>query len=131
MTTINLPLKIILPRVTKKDRTIMLNLNIYRNLHYIVNNQVKKAFKEQIQHKLTGLSFNRVQLHYVLYRGSARMCDVSNICCMIDKYFCDAMVESGVIEDDNYNHVPYVTYKFGGIDKENPRCEVYIEELPS
>ena len=37
------------------------------------------------------------------------------------------MTELGKWEDDNYTVIKEVTYKFGSIDKDNPRVEVIIE----
>lgn len=41
----------------------------------------------------------------------------------------DVLVKSGLLPDDNYLVVPEVHAIFGGIDKENPRTEVTIEEV--
>jgi hypothetical protein len=38
----------------------------------------------------------------------------------------DLMVDAGIIEDDNYSIVPKITLIYGGIDKENPRCDIEI-----
>ena len=40
----------------------------------------------------------------------------------------DAMRHAGVIADDDYTHINCLTVQFGGIDKENPRCEVFLED---
>ncbi|MFR7882299.1 MAG: hypothetical protein ACLU5J_13130 [Christensenellales bacterium] len=37
------------------------------------------------------------------------------------------MTEVGKWKDDNYTVIKEVTYKFGSIDKDNPRVEVIIE----
>jgi Holliday junction resolvase RusA-like endonuclease len=47
---------------------------------------------------------------------------------VITKFTHDALVEFGILEDDNYNIVTEITYRFGGVDKDNPRCDVTIEE---
>lgn len=38
----------------------------------------------------------------------------------------DTLVDAGILEDDNYNVVPELILKHGGLDKENPRCEIEI-----
>lgn len=53
--------------------------------------------------------------------------DVSNVCSVVDKFFCDALVEEGRIPDDNYDHIPEIKYIFGEVDKTNPRVDVEIE----
>jgi hypothetical protein len=40
----------------------------------------------------------------------------------------DLLVECGHIEDDNWFVVPELKLLFGGVDKENPRVEIYDEE---
>lgn len=67
-------------------------------------------------------------IRYVLFVGTKRLCDVANVCSVVDKFFLDALVESGKLPDDNYQYVPKVTYEFGGYDKGNPRIEIIIEE---
>ena len=38
----------------------------------------------------------------------------------------DLLVDAGVIEDDNWFIIPEISLKFGGIDRQNPRCEISI-----
>ena len=40
----------------------------------------------------------------------------------------DAMRHAGVVADDDWKHIDCLTIQFGGIDKLNPRCEIYIDE---
>jgi hypothetical protein len=47
---------------------------------------------------------------------------------VITKFTHDALVEFEILEDDNYNFVNEIVYKFGGVDKDNPRCDVVIIE---
>jgi hypothetical protein len=37
---------------TKKNKNLSLNLNTYRNMHYIINNNLKMQFKELIKDQL-------------------------------------------------------------------------------
>ncbi len=41
----------------------------------------------------------------------------------------DALVDRGLLEDDNYTVLPKVTLLFGGIDKKEPRVEIEIINL--
>lgn len=41
---------------------------------------------------------------------------------------CDALVQAGVIEDDDWKHVECYVVQFGGLDKNNPRAEVFLDE---
>lgn len=71
-----------------------------------------------------------IEITYYLYLGSKRMTDISNVCSIVDKYFCDVLVQEGKIPDDNYNHLVKVSYIFAGIDTKNPRVEVQINSNP-
>lgn len=124
---LTLPLKVVLPRKTKKDKNVYLNLNTYRNLHYIINNDVKKVFKEDLRENLEGIDLgDKINIHYTYYANSNRKSDVANMCVVVDKFLCDALSEYGCIPDDNYDHVPEVRYSYGGVEKGNGRVEVTI-----
>lgn len=113
----------------KKDKRFYVNLNIYRNAHHFTLNSAKVTFKEIIQNQIDRLPMlNRIKLHYRVFTPTNRKIDTMNVGSIADKFFCDALVESGKILDDDYNFVVYNGFEFGGIDKENPRVEVLIEE---
>lgn len=123
---INLPLSV---PIGKKD-SFSINLNTYRNAHFYQLNAAKIAFKEQIQSQIDALRLlGRIEITYVLYPKTRRLCDVANICSIADKFFSDALTESGIIEDDNYMFLGKVEYLFGEIDKNNPRVEAHIKEI--
>lgn len=125
MLTFNLPLEV---QVSAKKKFI-LNLNNYRNTHFHVLNKSKVVYTEQVKSILASIStlkYDKIALSYTLYPKDRRRKDVSNICSIVDKYFSDALVEMGVIPDDDYEHVIGVQYLFGSIDKDNPRVEVEI-----
>lgn len=71
----------------------------------------------------------KVQITYTLYPKTKRLTDVSNVCSVVDKFFCDALVKMGKLEDDNYLFLPKVIYQFGEVDKDNPRVDIEIQEL--
>ena len=70
--------------------------------------------------------FKNIELTYILYPGSDRKADVANICCIVDKFFCDTLVHKGIIEDDNYNVIKKINYLFGKVDKNNPHVNVTL-----
>lgn len=128
MWIISVPLKV---QISKK-RYFALNLNVYRNAHYMTLNKAKVIFKELITPFLVQIpKLKCCSLEYVLYPKTNRLCDVSNVCSIIDKFFSDAFVESGHLEDDNYTFIKDIKYRFGAVDPENPRVDVIIttEEL--
>ena len=122
MIEIDLPLTIKLGR-----KQYALNLNFYRNAYYRTLNDMKVKFTEEITPKILNLPFYKtVSLTYTLYPKSKRLCDVANVCSIVDNFFCDALVKNQKLEDDNYTIVKDVKYQFGEIDKENPRVTVTI-----
>lgn len=124
--------KVISPLVIPRTKTsnFSLNLNIYRNTHYKVLNNMKITFKGiMAPHILKLPCMNKVTIEYKLFTKTRALCDVSNVCSIVDKFFSDALVELGKLPDDNYKHIPSVSYTFGGVDKQNPRVEILIQEL--
>lgn len=104
-----------------------LNLNIYRNAHYQTLNKMKIEFSKVIEPELMKLpSFKSIDLTYTLYPKTKRLCDIANVCSIVDKFFCDALVNIGKLPDDNYEYLKNITYTFGSIDKDNPRVTVKI-----
>lgn len=130
---IKLPLFVVLPRKTKADRKMIINLNNYRNWHYITSNDTKTKYKEALESQLKGLKFESpICLEFILYKGSNRKSDRSNVLSIQEKFFCDALVDFGCIEDDNDDIILKTTYTSGGLCKEDPRVDVYIvDNMPS
>lgn len=123
MWIISVPLKV---QISKKGY-FALNLNVYRNAHYMTLNKAKVVFKELITPFLVQIpKLKRCSLEYVLYPKTNRLCDVSNVCSIVDKFFSDAFVESGHLEDDNYTFIKDIKYRFGAVDSKNPRVDVII-----
>ena len=126
---IHSPLAVYLPRKTKEDRKMILNLNNYRNWQHFLSNNTKKAYKEVIAPQLEGLRFaTPISLTFTLWQASKRRIDRLNVLSIHDKFLLDAMTELGCIEDDNDDYVKETTYRTGGIDRENPRVDVEIFE---
>lgn len=114
----------------KKPKPFYLNLNTYRNAHFQTLNKAKEAFHDICKDRLANLPvLLQVALTYTLYTKTNQLCDTANICCIVDKFFCDSLVEYGKIPDDNYQIVKGVDFRFGGVDKSNPRVEVSIEPV--
>jgi len=123
------PIYIMLPRVRVEDKKVSLNLNVYRNLHYQVNNNMKAAYSAEMFSQLYQLRFrNRIDLEFVLYKPNKRKFDRANILCIVEKYFCDALTHAHCIEDDDDEFIRSTHYRTGGIDKDNPRVEIFISE---
>jgi hypothetical protein len=123
--TITLPLEV----YYSKKKKFILNLNNYRNAHYRVLSISKQKYTDKLLKKIKGLpKFNDpVSLEYIYYAKSNRRLDVSNPCSIIDKFTCDALVKAEIIEDDSFKQIKKVVYKFGGVEKDNPRCVLTIK----
>lgn len=127
--TTSLPLSVRVGVRKKKD--IYLNINRIFNIHYQQRNQVKKLFTQLTIQKLWDCpNFeNPVKITYTVYKPTTRRYDVMNVVAVVDKFFQDALVEANKLVDDNYTVVPIVVGVHGGIEKDNPRVDVTIEEL--
>jgi len=136
MVTLILPLEVFY----SKKKKFILNLNNYRNAHYRVLSIAKKTYSDDLVEMIKNLFIkekwddiprfdNPVDLEYVYYAKSNRRVDVSNPCSIIDKFTCDALVKVGILEDDSSKQIKSITYLYGGVDKENPRCRLTIKEI--
>ena len=114
-----------------KAKNLPLNLNHYRNAHFRLLNNMKIEFKNQVKKQFIG--HNKlsppIQIDYKVFPKTKRKFDVANVLSIVDKYFCDALVEEGLIEDDNCDYLFKVTYSMGVVDKDNPRVEATIREF--
>lgn len=133
---ITLPLTVTLARKRTVDKRISLNLNVYRNAHYHVLDDAKKTLKKIITEELTAETEKIIRgmkppycFTYVLYPGTKRLTDLGNVLSIVQKFCDDALVELGLLEDDNYLVLRRVIYDFGEVDRENPRVELIINEL--
>lgn len=123
MYVVDLPLRVQISKNTK----FILNLNHYRNAHWRQLDPAKKAFKQAVQPLILDLPvFERVEIHYTFFAPDNRLSDTSNITSIVDKFFCDALVECGKLSDDNRLVVVETRSRFGGVDKGRPRVEACI-----
>jgi len=126
---IKLPLRM---KVNKAGDQESLNLNVFRNLHFYKLNYQKKAFQAFVKPLLSGIPpMETIRLLYQLNpKGGSRL-DMMNVGSIIDKFFSDALVENGIIPDDDYKHLDQATFSFGRICPEDPHVLVtIIETLP-
>lgn len=130
MEPITLELPIYLKKGKRKPKTISLNLNCYRNWSFFENNDIKILFEEVVKPRIAHLpQMTKVDLTYTLFFGSRRSIDVSNFCCIVDKFFCDTLVNHMKISDDNMEIISNVNYRWGAVDKTNPRIEVTLSNI--
>lgn len=125
-------MKLISPLKVKqsKEKMFILNLNNYRNAHYMTLNKVKINYKEAMREQIQQLPvYNKVMIHYELYPKTRRITDIGNVVSIHKKFFEDALVELGRIPNDSFDHVIGSSESFGCVDGTDPRVEIYITEV--
>lgn len=126
-------MEIILPIYinTSKKKKVLVSLNWYRNAHYGIKDKVKKQYHEIVYEQLRGARKpfdKRIGVKYQLWykRGD---CDLMNVVSVLDKFLLDALVQAGMIKDDNVNKYISCHAEVGGKDSKNPRLVCIIEEV--
>lgn len=112
------PVEIRLPTQVHVSKSLKkaVNLNIYRNLHHHHLNKQKSNFHEEVKPLLRSLpSWEEIAIHYTIYAPTKQRLDTMNVGSVLDKYFSDTLVEAGKIPDDNYSHIRFVSFSFGGV----------------
>jgi len=109
-------------------KNVPINLNWYRNAHYQQSNKIKVKFKDHIKQQFEGLPKiqTKISIKFVYYAARNNSPDLDNFTSISKKFFQDAMVELGLIEEDNINHIIATSEYYGGIDRENPRVEAFV-----
>jgi hypothetical protein len=126
MWTISLPLAV----AVSKSSDFILNLNRYRNEHFRVLDKAKKEFESVVGPLLSGVPRLRiVTLEYVYYHGKGIVPDTNNVLAVQDKFFQDTLVNNGILPDDSPEYIKQTLFRYGGIDKANPRVDVVIRDV--
>jgi hypothetical protein len=114
-----IPTRIILGKHKKKSFPI--NVNSFANQHHRVKHNAKMVFYDYIDtlklKKKYGTLDYRARLHYKYYAERGGLFDEANIGGGLDKFTADALVEYGVLHDDNYKYLKHYTFEFAGINK--------------
>lgn len=90
-----------------------------------------KRFKEWHEQAVWDLKIQNIELienvervEIVLYAPDKRRSDLTNKA----ESLMDLLVDVKILEDDNWFIVGDIHLKFGGVDRENPRAEIFIKE---
>ena len=113
--------------VSKSKPNKSLTLNWYRNAHYRASNDAKKRFKLLMSDQLRQL--DQIEGKLVMsyrYYAKRKGTDMDNFVSVSKKFMQDALVEFGLITDDNCDYIVRSTEDYMGIDKKNPRIELSI-----
>ena len=116
---------------TPKGKWLPYSGSWYRNAHFFESNKLKKHYTETLAApQLTNHSpmSGVVYSLFVLYKANRRRLDLDNYTSVHKKFFNDALTTYGIIEDDDTNHVSLQINVYGGIDKDNPRVDIYVSQ---
>lgn len=113
---------------TKTSKNPALSVNWYRNAYYRDSNNAKKEFKQMLINQLKHFDpiEGQIKINYVYWSKSSRLSDIDNFVGTVKKFFQDALVESGLLPDDNFKIIIGSSESYGGVDKESPRVDAYI-----
>lgn len=96
----------------------------------VISNSRVKAWQgiahEELTKQFAGLRVTGypITLQLTFYFDNKRRHDLDNCAAGV----MDALTKAGILEDDNVNCVDTLILKYGGIDKENPRAEIFLED---
>jgi len=126
---------VLLPRKTKEAKKVSLNLNVFRNQFHHEINACKVQVKEETRRYLeeTGqgdIRFSsQVEATFQVFKKTKRKMDKGNVYSVVTKYVYDALVELGVIVDDNDDYLKTEVILPTIHDKANPRVVLTFKEV--
>lgn len=116
----------------KKNKTVLVSMNKYRNYPYFTQNRLKRDYHSLISFSLLEGKYEPLkggyEIRYKLYYKNSN-CDMANVISMIDKFLNDALKENKIITDDNVKIYKKITGEVAGQDKQNPRVEIEIRGI--
>lgn len=125
---ITMPLFVMIGK--KKRVKKVINLNYYRNYHFRVNHQVKKAYQEIVAQRTAHIpKLEKIRLEFTLFKKSRVQKDKANFLSIHEKFFCDSLTQTGILDDDTDDYIIEQHYKPSLIDKNYPRVEINIISL--
>lgn len=114
---------------TKKDKTVLVGMNWYRNAHHHSQNAMKKHFHSLVGPQVSMIpNLGKFKLTIEIYYKNSS-CDGANIAALIEKFTLDALQEQEVILNDNVQYHLGSTWEVAGQDKDNPRCLITITNI--
>ena len=104
--------------------------NWYRRAHFQESNKQKIHYTELAAPQLVNHSpmVGVVYSLFVYYKPTKARSDLDNYTSVHKKFFNDALTKCNIIKDDDATHSPYQLSLYGGIDKENPRVDIYVSQ---
>ena len=126
---LTLPYYYTIERKTKKNKTVMVGMNYYRNAHYQILNNIKKHYHKLVTSRLEAFEGDRLgkyRIKYKMYYKRNNQ-DLMNVVSIIDKFVQDSLQEFGLVENDNVCNCVRIVAEAIEQDKINPRIEIEIE----
>lgn len=126
-----LPLVVYIPLKTKPDIRFGVDVNTFKSMNRFNYNKAKAIYCEHMREQLEGFEMIRGQIavHYTYYKNINNSPDLDNFVGGAKKFFQDAMVSHGLIEDDNVNFIPRNSESYGGHSPGNGRIVAKITVL--
>lgn len=86
----------------------------------------EKTALPELQKQFAGLKVTGypVTVTMCFFNADKRRHDLDNQCSSI----LDTLVKAGILEDDSQNYVEAIQLQYGGHDKTNPRCDVWLDD---
>jgi Holliday junction resolvase RusA-like endonuclease len=112
----------------KNSKQIVYNRATHRPV--LVSNDRVKAWRQvavqQLQQQFAGCRVMGypISLRLTFYNSSLRRRDLDNQASSV----MDALVEAAVLEDDSFAFVDRLELVYGGVDKDNPRTEIELDD---
>lgn len=102
---ITLPMFVPMLNKNVPDKKIAVNMNWYRNVNFIINDNVKKEFKRLVGDYINKLkkATGKIHVEYTVYYD--REPDGMNVVSIVSKYFLDALQDYWIIKDDKISIV--------------------------
>lgn len=101
--------------LTINGRKMNLPSHRYETWHKGAQNQLIEHWNTKIEHCR--------QVRITIFPPNQRRFDLSNKA----ESLMDLLVDCGILVDDNYQVVPELVVRYGGVSKDAPRAEIVIE----
>jgi Holliday junction resolvase RusA-like endonuclease len=102
----------------RNGRIVNIPNKLYKEWQEYAVLQLKKQFKGY------QIAEYPIAIDVIVYYGTKHRHDLDNALGSI----MDVLVDAEVIVDDDVSHISQITVQHGGLDREKPRVEVYLED---
>lgn len=121
-------LQIIIPGIPpSKKNSKQIRYNRKTDRRFITSSDAHKDWHTAMMYEIKSQKINKIKgiiklFEITFYPPDRRRHDSTNVSQSIE----DLLVDCGIIEDDNWWVLQDIRLKLGGVDPENPRCEVLL-----